>query len=68
MVNLDTGFMKEGKYTIEVKCKNGEVLTQSRIQKEAPSKALVSVYVKKKRKFVSLTPHRNLKRCRPGPR
>jgi hypothetical protein len=48
MVNLDTGFMKEGKYTIEVKCKNGEVLTQSRIQKEAPSKALVSVYVKNK--------------------
>lgn len=46
MVNLDTGFMPEGEYTIEVKCKNGETVTMSRYQKDAPGKALVSAYEK----------------------
>lgn len=46
MVNLDTGFMKEGEYTIEVKGKNGETSTMSRVQKDAPSEALVAAYNK----------------------
>lgn len=44
MVNLDTGFMPEGEYTIEVKCRNGETKTMSRYQKDAPGQALVSAY------------------------
>lgn len=36
MVNLDTGFMKEGKYTIKAKLKNGKELEISRVQKTRP--------------------------------
>lgn len=46
MVNLPTGFMKEGEYTIEVRCKDGAVVRKSRVQKNAPSDALVSSYLK----------------------
>jgi hypothetical protein len=46
MVNLATGYMKAGEYTIEVKCKNGEVLKKSRVQKDGPTEALVPVYLK----------------------
>lgn len=51
MVNLDTGFMKEGQYTIEVKCKDGKVLKKSRYQKNEPSDALVKVYLKNKQRI-----------------
>jgi hypothetical protein len=51
MVNLPTGFMKEGEYTIEVKCKNGEVVKKSRIQNNVPSKALVASYLKNRKKI-----------------
>jgi len=46
MVNLPTGFMKEGSYTIEVKTKNGQCDRKSREQKSAPSDAAVSAYLK----------------------
>lgn len=46
MVNLPTGFLKGGEYTIEVTCKNGEVVKQSRIQDNAPSTEIVSAYRK----------------------
>ena len=46
MVNLPTGFMEEGDYTIEIRCKDGSVVKKSRIQKNAPSEALVDAYVK----------------------
>lgn len=51
MVNLDSGFMKEGEYTIEVKCKNGDVKTKSRFQKNAPSEAIVSGYLENREKL-----------------
>ena len=37
--------MKEGEYRIEVHCKNGEVKKKSRIQKDAPSRAIVASYL-----------------------
>lgn len=46
MVNLDTGFMKEGKYTIEVRAKDGSIHSMSRQQDNAPSRALVSAYLR----------------------
>lgn len=46
MVNLPTGFMKEGEYTIEITCKDGKVVKKSRIQKNAPSDAMVTSYLK----------------------
>lgn len=46
MVNLPTGFMKEGEYTIEVTAKDGKSDKKSRIQKNAPSDAAVSAYLK----------------------
>ncbi|WXG39493.1 MAG: hypothetical protein WED07_01440 [Candidatus Freyarchaeum deiterrae] len=48
MVNLPTGFLNEGEYKIEVECKNGEVKTKSRYQKNAPSEALVGAYLENK--------------------
>ena len=51
MVNLSTGFMKEGEYTIEVKCKNGDVVKKSRMQDNVPSKALVASYLKNQKKI-----------------
>lgn len=51
MINLDTGFMQEGEYTIEVKCKDGQVVSMSRKQRSAPGKALVDAYLKNKQKM-----------------
>ncbi|MFX1376163.1 MAG: hypothetical protein ACFFA0_10145 [Promethearchaeota archaeon] len=48
MVNLPTGFMKEGEYKIEVKCKNGDIVSKSRYQKSAPGKKLVKAYLENK--------------------
>jgi len=46
MVNLPTGFLKEGEYKIEVQCKNGEVKTKSRYQKNTPCETLLNAYLK----------------------
>jgi hypothetical protein len=46
MINLPAGFMKEGEYTIEVKCHDGSVVKKSRMQKNAPSEAMVAAYLK----------------------
>jgi hypothetical protein len=51
MINLPTGFMKEGEYTIEVKFKNGDVQKKSRVQNNAPSEAMVSAYLKNREKI-----------------
>jgi hypothetical protein len=57
MVNLPSGFMKEGEYTIEVKTKDGNVDRKSRIQKNAPSDAIVSAYLKhRERIYRSFSP------------
>ncbi len=46
MVNLDTGFLDEGVYTIDVQCKDGTVQSKSRRQRNGPSDTLVSAYSK----------------------
>lgn len=46
MINLDAGFMKEGEYTIEVTCKNGEVLKKSRYQDNRKSNEILNAYLK----------------------
>jgi hypothetical protein len=57
MVNLPTGFLKEGEYTIEVTSKDGSVVRKSRIQKNAPSDAAVNAYVNhRQRIFDSFSP------------
>lgn len=57
MINLPDGFLKEGEYTIEVTCKDGQVDKKSRIQKNAPSDAAVEAYLKNhSRIFESFSP------------
>jgi len=59
MVNLPTGFMPPGTYTIEVTCKDGTVLSKSRVQDDAPRKTLVSAYVRHREDaYASFTPSR----------
>jgi hypothetical protein len=53
MVNLDTGFMEEGKYTIEVKCRDGSVRHMSREQKNAPSEKLLAAYLKNREQIMT---------------
>jgi hypothetical protein len=45
MHNCATGFMKDGEYRIEVRCRNGEVKTKSRVQSSAASRNLVKSYL-----------------------
>jgi hypothetical protein len=57
MVNLPTGFLKEGEYTIEVTCKDGRVDRKSRFQKNKPSDIAVGAYLKNHKKiFDSFAP------------
>lgn len=44
MLNLATGFMKPGKYTIEVVGRDGSVTSISRVQEAGPTEALVAAY------------------------
>lgn len=68
MVNLSTGFMKEGEYTIEVKCKNGDVLKKSRIQNNDPSDALVASYLKNRDRILkSFSPSQTKQLSRKTP-
>jgi hypothetical protein len=53
MVNLDTGFMQEGNYTIEVKTKDGRVLSRSRRQNNGSSAQLVLTYRKLKEQLAA---------------
>ncbi|MDD5311910.1 MAG: hypothetical protein PHO26_02590 [Dehalococcoidia bacterium] len=53
MINLPTGFIKEGQYTIEVKCKDGSVERMSRMQKNAISDAMVSAYLKNRDRILN---------------
>ena len=46
------GFMKEGTYTLEVKCKDGSVLRQSRVQNNASTEAAVAFYKANKAKLL----------------
>lgn len=57
MVNLPTGFLKEGEYTIEITSKDGSVVKKSRIQKNAPCDAAVNAYIKNRQRiFDSFAP------------
>ncbi len=59
MINLPTGFLKEGEYTIEVTSKDGSVVKKSRMQKNAPSDAAVACYIKNRQEiFESYAPSR----------
>ncbi len=46
MINLPTGFMKEGEYTIEITCNNGKVVKKSRIKKNTPSDTMAASCLK----------------------
>ncbi|HLU97665.1 MAG TPA: hypothetical protein VKZ89_12565 [Thermobifida alba] len=57
MVNLSTGFLPEGEYTIEVTCTDGTVLTRSRTQRQDSTEALVSAYRDNRQRMLdSFTP------------
>jgi hypothetical protein len=57
MINLDTGFMKPGEYTIEVTTHDGKKVQKSRVQQDVPSRALVSAYLQNRsRLYESFTP------------
>ena len=66
MVNLNTGFMKEGEYKIEVVLKNGDVLSKSRFQRSEPSKKLVAAYVKGRQKIYNSYSPSNGKKLKAG--
>ncbi|MHB8084511.1 MAG: hypothetical protein ACYDHZ_01635 [Dehalococcoidia bacterium] len=51
MINLSTGFMKEGEYTVQVTCKNGDVMRKTRMQKNDISDAMISVYLNSRQKI-----------------
>lgn len=68
MLNLDTGFMKPGEYTIEVVGKDGSVSRKSRVQQDAPSQALVSAYQKNRgRLYESFAPGQGAKLAPEAP-
>ncbi|MET0283775.1 MAG: hypothetical protein ABW352_04875 [Polyangiales bacterium] len=48
MVNLDTGFMKEGEYTIEVRTHDGRNVQAARRQTNRSTQQLVSAYTRSK--------------------
>lgn len=57
MVNLPTGFLKEGEYTIEVTCKDGKADKKSRVQDNRPSDEAVECYIKNREEvFGSFAP------------
>ena len=59
MVNLPSGFMKEGEYTIEVKTKDGRSDKKTRLQRDAPSDAAVEAYLKHRDRIInSFSPSR----------
>lgn len=45
MVNLATGFMAPGEYTIEIECRDGSLVSASRVQDRAASAKLVASYL-----------------------
>ncbi|MFV2196687.1 hypothetical protein [Nocardiopsis sp. LOL_012] len=53
MVNLPTGFLKEGEYTIEVRSVDGKVETRSCHQKSDTAKALVEHYTAHREQILS---------------
>lgn len=45
MINTNNGFMAPGEYTIEIKCKDGSVVTRSRIQDNDISSQVLDAYI-----------------------
>ncbi|WP_370619431.1 hypothetical protein [Mumia sp. Pv 4-285] len=57
MLNLATGFMEPGEYTVEVVGHDGSTSTMSRVQKDGPTEALVDAYTASRRAiYDSFTP------------
>lgn len=62
MINLPTGFLEEGEYTIEVKCKDGRSDKKSRIQNNKPSDEAVESFLKNRDEILeSFAPSKNTK-------
>jgi hypothetical protein len=53
MVNVATGYLAEGDYTVEVTLRTGETLSQTRTQRGLPGAALVSAYLENREKLLS---------------
>lgn len=59
MVNLPTGYLPEGEYTIEVTAKDGSVTSRSRVQRQEPTDRIVPVYRENRAKVLdAFTPSR----------
>jgi hypothetical protein len=52
MLNVPTGYMAEGTYTIEVTTKTGEVVSRSREQRSASTESFVSSYLANKERIL----------------
>ena len=60
MINLYTGFMEPGEYTIEVKCKDGSVKSISRVQDNTATEQMMPAYLDYREKLEqSYTPGNN---------
>ena len=69
MLNLDTGFMKEGEYTIEVIGRDGTRCSKSRMQRDAPGRRLVGAYEEhRQRIYESFSPGQGDVLSAEGPR
>lgn len=57
MMNTNNGFMKAGEYTVTITCKDGSVVTRSRIQDDSASQAVLDAYINNRDTiFNSFTP------------
>jgi hypothetical protein len=52
MLNVPTGYLDEGTYTIEVTTKTGEVLSRSRQQRNASTEAYVASYLANRQRIL----------------
>jgi hypothetical protein len=69
MINLDTGFMPEGTYEIEVVGRDGTRTSKSRLQRTAPGAALVSAYKENRQRiYDSFSPGQGAELAPAAPR
>ncbi|MFJ6676631.1 hypothetical protein ACIQMJ_36495 [Actinosynnema sp. NPDC091369] len=68
MVNLPTGYLPEGEYTIEVTAKDGAVTRRSRVQRQESTDRIVPVYREHRARLLdSFTPSRTAEPRRGHP-
>jgi hypothetical protein len=69
MINLDTGFMPEGEYTIEVVGRDGTSTSKTRLQRHAPGTALVRAYKENRQRiYASFSPGQGAELAPDAPR